>query len=149
MKYAGDLASCIWKALGFVLRLIHTDYTNYYHIAGDRKAGPKKLPAWGGGRSPPGKTGRTLGPPPVLTLLNFLKHLTDWLGVSTVESCGWKKRDLNWRDLEIYVRGQKWGGGWDPLLPPPWKVGGGASTPLPPPVPTPMGHIRDSLCNCK
>ena len=33
MKYAADLASCIWKDVGFVLRLIRTDYANYY-IAG-------------------------------------------------------------------------------------------------------------------
>ena len=30
----------------------------------------------------------------VPTPMNFSKHLTDWLGVSTVELCGQKKRDL-------------------------------------------------------
>ena len=66
VKYAADLASCIWKALGFVLRLIHTDYAKYY-IAGHWKTGPKGLPAWGA--TPPTHTGETRGglgplPPP-------------------------------------------------------------------------------------
>ena len=62
--------------------------------------------------------------------MNFLKHLTDWLGVNTVELYGWKKRDLG--GTLRYVWAQKWGGR-DPLPPPPpWRVRGRASplTPL-------------------
>ena len=77
----------------------------------------------------------TGGPPPpprVPTPMNFSKYLTDWLGVSTVELCGWKKRDLG--GILRYVRAQKWGGGGGDLLPPPppWKVGGRVPR-LPPP----------------
>ena len=82
-------------------------------------------------------TGETLGggwvprPPPVPTPMNFSKHLlTDWLGVSTVELCGWKKRDLG--GILRYVRAQKWGGDGDLLLPPPSLESGGTSAPLAP-----------------
>ena len=63
--------------------------------------------------------------------MNFSKHLTDWLGVSTVELCGWKKRNLG--GILRYVRPQKWGGGRrPPSAPLPWKVRGRAPpcTPL-------------------
>ena len=107
----------------FVLRLIHTDYAKYY-IAGHWKTGPKGLPAWGA--TPPTHTlekhGREeLDPPPprVPTPMNFSKHLTDWLGVSTVELCGWKKRDLG--GILRYVRAQKWRGSGN-LLPPPLPI---------------------------
>ena len=67
--------------------------------------------------------------PPVPTPMNVSKHLTDWSGVSTVELCGWKKRNLG--GILRYVRPQKWGGG--DLLPPPlpgkW---GGERPPCPP-----------------
>ena len=134
MKYAADLASCIWKALGFVLRLIYTDYAKYY-IAGHWKTGPKGLPAWGA--IPPYTHtlekhrggGQGTQPPRVPTPKNFSKHLTDWSGVSTVELCGWKKRDLS-RILR-YVRAQKWGG--RNLLLPPFLESGGVSAPLTPP----------------
>ena len=73
------------------------------------------------------------GSPPPLPM-NFSKHLTDWLGVSTVELCGRKKRDL-----QICVS-PKVGGGSRPLSTLlPWKVGKWAPAPLvPPPVPTPV-----------
>ena len=124
------MAFCIYKALGFVLRLIHTDYAKHY-IAGHWKTGPKELPAWGGGRVPPphwknrGEPGSSLVPTPI----NFL-NLTDWLGVSTVELCARKKRDLG--GILRYVWAQKCVGE-EPLLPPPppgeWRGG----SPLAPP----------------
>ena len=53
-------------------------------------------------------------PSPVPTPMNFLKHfLTDWLGVSTVELFGRKKRDLGGIDLDLCE--PKSGGGQKPL----------------------------------
>ena len=136
MKYAADLASCIWKALGLVLRLIHTDYAKYY-IAGHWKTGPKGLPARGATLPPHTHTLQKHGgagspaSPRVPTPMNFSKHLTGWLGASTVELCGWKKRDLG--GILRYVWAQEWGGGRPPSAPPPWKVGGGEHPPCPPP----------------
>ena len=67
--------------------------------------------------------------PPVPTPMNVSKHLTDWLGVSTVELCAWKKGNVG--GILRYVQPQKWGGG--DLLPPPlpgkW---GGERPPCPP-----------------
>ena len=49
----------------------------------------------GGGHPPsPLEKHWGMGLAPVPTPMNFSKHLTDWLGVSTVELCGRKKRDL-------------------------------------------------------
>ena len=118
-----------WKALGFVLRPIHTDYANYY-ITGHWKTGPKGLPAWGattpthtvekhGGAGSPGPPLR------VPTPMNLSEHLTDWLGVSTVELCGWKKRDLE-ICASPKVEGQR-----PPSIPLPEKWG--VSAPLAPP----------------
>ena len=79
-----------------------------------------------------GGLGPSPPPRPVPTPMNLSKHLlTNWLGVSTVELCGWKKRDLG--GILTYVQAQKWGGGRrPPSAPPPWKVGGRAA-PCPPP----------------
>ena len=109
---------------------------------GHCKTGPKGLPACG---ATPSYThsGETLrGPGPLSPLRSgrliyeLLKHLlTDWLGVSTVELCRWKKRDLG--GTLRYVRGQKWRGGARdlllPTLPGKWRA-----PPCLPPVPTPM-----------
>ena len=135
MKYPADLASCIWKALGFVLRLIHTNYAECY-IAGHWKTGPKGLNS--SMRGHPllhTHTGETLGGywvpcPPVPTPTNFSKHLlTDWLRVSTVELCGWKKRDL-----EICASSKVCVCGGGDLLPAPLpgKWGGNEHLPCPP-----------------
>ena len=79
----------------------------------------------GGTRVPPtGKTGGgAWSPPPVPTPMNFLKHLTDWLGVSTVELCGQKKRHL--------------AGSRDSVSP---KVGAGTETPFCMPPNSPSSH---------
>ena len=77
-------------------------------------------------------------PPPVPTPMNFSKYLTDWLGVSTVELCGWKETDLI-RILR-YVRAQKWGGARPPSAPLPGKWGGER-----PPFPTPMHYLLSAL----
>ena len=59
----------------------------------------------------------------------FLR-LTDWLGVSTVELCGRKKRNLG--GILRYVWAQKWGVAEIPFRAPlPGKWGGGRA-PLPP-----------------
>ena len=73
----------------------------------------------------------TQAPPRVPTPMNFSKHVTDWSGVSTVELCGWKKRDLS--GILRYVRAQKWGGGETFRPPLPGKWGGERPPCLPPP----------------
>ena len=94
------VAFCIWKALGFVVRLIHTDSAKNIISLDTEKLARKGLPACGGGGwlGPfHWKNGGGAGSPPpgFRTPMNFLKHLlTDWLGVSTVELCGQKKRHL-------------------------------------------------------
>ena len=66
-------------------------------------------------------------PHPVPTPMNFSKHLlTDWLGVSTVELCGWKKTDLG--GILRYVRAQKWGAETS-FHPPSLESGGGGRVP--------------------
>ena len=152
MKYAASLASCIWKALGFVLRLIHTDYAKCY-IARHWKLARRGFQH----EDPPPththwkNTGRRgwvpASPPLVPTPMNFWKHLlTDWLGVSTVELCGWKKRDLG--GILRYVRAQKCMCGAGDLLPPPsLESGGGGERPFAPPVPTPMILYIDHWAN--
>ena len=108
-------------------------------ISLDTEKLPEGASSMTGQRPPPPHThtGGTLGggagpsAPRGPTPMNLSKHLlTYWLGVSTVELCGWKKRDLG--GILRYVRAQKWGGGDLLLPPPPWKVGGRAP-PLPPP----------------
>ena len=135
--YAADLDSCIWKALGFVLRLIHTDYAKYY-IAGHWKTGPKEFPAWGAtppthtlekhwgglGPRPPPPTG-----PDAYELLKTPCHRLVW-----GQNCGivWVKEEGSWRDLEICAS-PKVGGAETSLPPPSLESGGGeASAPLPP-----------------
>ena len=131
------IASCIWKALGFVLRLIHTDYAKYY-IAGHWKTGPKGLPAWGA--TPPPHThtlekhvGRDWVSVPTGSrhLWTSQKHLTDWFNRSQYFGIVWVKEKGSWRDLGICARSKR--GGWrPPSAPLPWEVRGGATAPLPP-----------------
>ena len=107
VKYAADLASCIGKALGVALQVIHTDYAKSY-IARHWKTGPKGLPAWGGQLPSTGETGEAwvpLAPHAVLTSMNSQNTFSDWFGVSTVELCGRKKRDLG--GILRYLRAQK------------------------------------------
>ena len=87
------------------------------------------------GQAPtPTHNGETLGPSPhpVPMPMNLSKHLlTDWLGVSTVELCGWKKRDLG--GILRYVRAQKVGGAETSFRSPSLESGGGELPPSPPP----------------
>ena len=128
------MASCIWKALGCVLRLIHTDYAKYY-IAGHWKTDPKGLPAWG---VTPHTHTRTLE-----------KHCGGWAGSPGPDAyellktpshrlvrsqyCGivWVKEEVSWRDLEICASPKP--GGRPPSAPPlPGKWRG--ERPLAPPL---------------
>ena len=101
----------------------------------------------GGGRVPHWKNRGSLHPPLVPTPMNFLKHFTDWLGVSTVDLCGRKKRDPG-EILRLCVS-PKVGGVNTPSAPPPWQVGV-RNPPCPPPIPTPMlnGSICQSVHHC-
>ena len=128
MKYAANPASCIWKALGFVLRLHDTHWLCKILYRWTLKNWPQRGFQHGGAGRPHWKNrGAWVPPPPAPKPMDFSKHLKDWLGVSTVELCGQKKRDLG--GILRYVQAQKWGAG-DLLLPPPGKWGRGE--PLPP-----------------
>ena len=82
-------------------------------------------------RNTGGRAGSLMPHPPRVPMpMNLSKHLfTYWLGVSTVELCGWKKRDLG--GVLRYVRAQKWGGAETFCPPLPGKSGG--EHPLAPP----------------
>ena len=90
----------------------------------------------GGGQAP--STGKQGGgvwfPLRVLAHMNFLKHLlTDWLGVSTVELCGRKERDLGGGGTLRYVWAQKcvcvWGERSPSASPPSLESLGGRAPP--------------------
>ena len=126
MKYAADLASCIWKALGFVLRLTHTDCAKFISLDTEkpaRRGFQHERPP-----SPP-HTGETLGGglgprPPGPDAYELLKAPSHRLVRSQYCGIVWVKEEGSWRDLEICAK-PKVGGGRRDLLPPPppWKVG--------------------------
>ena len=141
--YAADLASCIWKLLGFVLRLIHTvtDYAKYY-IAGHWKTGPIE-----GASS---MRGHPLPSPHTHT--EELEHWGGWVprpsGPDAYERlktphrlvrsqyCGivWVKEEESWRDLEICATPKVGGGRRLPSAPPLPGKWGGERPPCPPPL---------------
>ena len=136
MTYATNLASCIWKALGFVPRLIHTDYAKNY-IAGHRKTGPKGRPAWGAGR-PHWKNRGIWAPQPLgLQRLWISQTPSHRLVRSQYRGIVCAKEEESWQDLEICVS-WKVGGAETSFCPPPCLQSGGEEHPLAPPVPTPM-----------
>ena len=135
MKYAADLASRIWEALGFVLRLIHTDYEKYY-IARHWKNWPEGASSMRGHPSPThwrnigGRGGwvpRALGP----DAYEFLKTPSHRLGRSQYCGIVWVKEEGSWRDLEICASPKVWGAETSFRPPPAWK-GGGRASPCPP-----------------
>ena len=144
MKYAADLASCIWKALGFVLKTdTHRLCKLLYRWT--LKNWPKGASSMRDSTPPNTHTGETLGgwvPPPgpdayVYELLKTPSHR-----LVRSQYCGivWVKEEGSWRDLEICAS-PKVGKGGDLLPPPPPSLeSGGASDPplAPPPVPTPV-----------
>ena len=136
MKYAGDLASCIWKALGYVLRLIRTDITQNI-ISLDTEKLARRSFQHGGPGPPTGKTGESPGSSPGSDVYEFLKT-PHRLVRGQYRGIVWVKEEGSWRNLEICMS-PKVGGQRPPSAPPPsLESGGGERPPLPPPVPTPM-----------
>ena len=134
MKYAGDLASYIWKALGYVLRLIRTDITQNI-ISLDTEKLARRSFQHGGPGPPTGKTGESPGPSPCSDVYEFLKT-PHRLVRGQYRGIVWVKEEGSWRNLEICMSPKVGGGQRPPSAPPPWRVGGQA--PPCPPVPTPM-----------
>ena len=122
-----------WKALGYVLRLIHADITQNIVSLDTEKLSPKELPAWGACPPPLEKQGGAWVPPPGSDVYEFLKT-PHRLVRGQYRGIVWAKEEGSWRNLEICMSPKVGGGGGAETSfrpPPPWRMGQRAP-PLPP-----------------